>query len=300
MCYNYSGDDMKECILELKHLKKYYGKFKGIEDVSIKLNKGDIYGFIGPNGAGKSTTIRTIIGLINKTSGEIYFNGNKLDSDDINIKQKIGYLPSEINLYDDMTVKQIFDYHESFYNKNVSKKRKELVKLLKIQENKKIEDLSLGNLKKVGIVLSLMHDPELLILDEPTSGLDPIMQSVFHDILMKEKQKGTTILYSSHVLSEVSSICDKIGFIKDGKIIKEDLIENINKNNYTYLTISSSEIDRIKKDLKLEIKEENKNKIKFINNMDSNILIKKLSNYKIDELLIENISLEDLFSNYYK
>ena len=291
---------MSDCIIELKHLKKYYGNSRGIEDVSIKINKGDIYGFIGPNGAGKSTTIRTIVGLINRTSGDILFNGNELDTNDINIKSKIGYLPSEINLYDDMSVKELFDYHESFYKKDINKRRKELVKLLKIDENKRVEDLSLGNLKKVGIVLSLMHEPELLILDEPTSGLDPIMQKIFHDILLEEKKKGTTILYSSHVLNEVSNLCDKIGFIKDGIIIKEDLMENIKKNNYTYLTILSKDINKIKKDLKLEIKSENDNEIIFINNMDINVLIKKLSNYKIDKLLIENISLEDLFTNYYK
>ena len=287
-------------ILEIKHLKKYYKNIRGVEDVSLKLNKGDIYGFIGPNGAGKSTTIRTIMGLINKTSGEIKFNNNILDYNDINIKRKIGYLPSEINLYDDMTIKELFDYHASFFEKDLSKKRKELVKLLKIDEKKKIEDLSLGNLKKVGIVLSLMHDPELLILDEPTSGLDPIMQNIFHDILLKEKSKGTTILYSSHILSEVSNICDKIGFIKDGKIIKEDLIENVMKDNYTYLTIASNDIEKIKKDLNLEIISENKLEVKFINNMNINELIKKLSKYNIDKLLIENISLEDLFKNYYK
>ena len=291
---------MNKCILEIKHLKKYYGDIKGVEDVSLRLNEGDIYGFIGPNGAGKSTTIRTVIGLINKTSGNIYINGKELDRDDLETKKIIGYLPSEINLYDDMTVKELFDYHESYYNFDTSKRRKELVKLLKIDENKNVEDLSLGNLKKVGIVLALLHQPKILILDEPTSGLDPIMQSVFHNILIDEKKKGTTILYSSHVLSEVSSVCDKIGFIKEGKIIKEDSIENIRKNNYTYLTISSKNIDKIKKDLKLEIKEENNNEVKFINNIESNDLIKKLAKYDIDKLLIETISLEDLFENYYK
>lgn len=287
-------------ILEIKNLKKYYGKARGVEDVSLKLEKGDIYGFIGPNGAGKSTTIRTIMGLINKTSGTILFEGKELNSDDPIIKEKIGYLPSEINLYDDMTIKEVFDYHASFYKKDVKSKRKELVKLLKIDEKKKIEDLSLGNLKKVGIVLSLMHEPELLILDEPTSGLDPLMQSIFHDILLKEVKKGTTILYSSHVLSEVSNLCEKVGFIKDGKIIKEDKIENILKDNYTYLTISSKDIDKIKKELKLEVKEETNTYTKFINNLDSNEIIKRLSKYDIDKLLIENISLEDLFSKYYK
>ena len=128
---------MDEPIIELKRLKKYYGNSKGIEEVSFKVNKGEIYGFIGPNGAGKSTTIRTILGLINKTSGSIYIKGENLDKDDIEIKKIIGYLPSEVNLYDDMTIKQIFDYHESFYEKDLSKRRKQLVKLLKINELKK-------------------------------------------------------------------------------------------------------------------------------------------------------------------
>ena len=266
----------------------------------IKLKKGEIYGFIGPNGAGKSTTIRTIIGLINKTGGKVLINNKEYNLDDLETKQKIGYFPSEINLYDDMKVKEILDYHESFYKKETSKKRKKLVKLLKINEEKKIQDLSMGNLKKVGIVLALIHDPEILILDEPTNGLDPIMQNVLHDILKEEKEKGTAILYSSHVLSEVSNLCDKIGFIKSGKIIKEDTIENIKKENYTYLTIGSDEIDKIKEELKLEIKEEKNNEVKFINNIDINTLIKKLGKYKIDKLLIEEITLEDLFANYYR
>jgi ABC-2 type transport system ATP-binding protein len=285
---------MNDIVIELKHLKKYYGFYKGIEDVSFKINKGEIYGFIGPNGSGKSTTIRTIMGLINKTSGEIFINGKK----DID-KSIIGYLPSEINLYDDMTIKQIFDFHELYFDKNLKKRRKELVNLLKIDESKKIEDLSLGNLKKVGIILSLMHEPSILILDEPTSGLDPIMQNVFYNILLKEKEKGTTILYSSHVLSEVSNICDKVIFIKDGKIIKEDLIENIKKENYTYLKIKSKDINKIKKELDLKIYKESDNEVVFINNYDINKLIKILSKYNLDYLLIEEVPLEDLFINYY-
>ena len=291
---------MEECIIEVKHLKKYYGSNVGAEDVSFKINKGEIYGFIGPNGAGKSTTIRTILGLINKTSGSIYIKGKEFDKNDLETKKIIGYLPSEINLYEEMTIKQMLDYHQSFYKKDLNERRNELVKLLKIDEKKKIEDLSLGNLKKVGIVLALMHEPEILILDEPTRGLDPIMQNIFHDILSKEKEKGTTIIYSSHVLNEVSSICDKVGFIKNGRIIKEDLIENIKKDNYTYLTISSKDNDEIKKDLNLEIVKESKYEITFVNNLDSNTLISILSKYHIDRLLIQEIPLEDLFINYYK
>lgn len=291
---------MNNVVIEIKHLKKYYGISRGVEDVSLKINKGDIYGFIGPNGSGKSTTIRTLMGLINKTSGNIYINGKELLKDDIEVKRNIGYLPSEVNLYGDMTIEELLNYHQTFYKKDYSTRKKQLIKLLKIDKNKKIEDLSLGNLKKVGIVLSLMHEPEILILDEPTSGLDPIMQNVFHDILLKEKERGTTILYSSHVLSEVSNLCDKVGFIKEGKIIKEDLMDNIKKDNFTYLKIKSKNINDIKKELKLKVYKESCDEIIFINNMVPNELLSKLNKYNIENLLIEEIPLEDMFMNYYR
>ena len=289
---------MSDVVLEVKHLKKYYGASRGVEDVSLKIQRGEIYGFIGPNGAGKSTTIRTIMGLINKTAGDIFLFEKEFHKDDLDIKKRIGYLPSEMNLYSDMTVKQLLDYHATFYEMDCLKRRKELVKLLKVEEKKKIEDLSLGNLKKVGIVLAFMHEPEILILDEPTSGLDPIMQTVFHDLLLKEKTKGTTILYSSHVLSEVSSVCDKIGFIKDGVIIKEDFMDNIKKDHYTYLKIQSNDIDKIKKDLRV-FKESN-HEVVFMNDLKPDELLSKLSKYSIDHLLIEEVPLEDLFIHYYK
>ena len=287
-------------LLEIKHLKKYYGNIVGVEDVTLTLKQGEIYGFIGPNGAGKSTTIRTIMGLINKNEGKIFFNGEELNIDNPKVKAEIGYLPSEVNLYGNMLVKELLNYHESFYKKDTHKKRTKLVKLLKIDETKRVEDLSLGNLKKIGIVLALMHSPKLLILDEPTSGLDPIMQKVFHDILKAEKELGTTILYSSHVLSEVSNLCDRIGFIKDGVIIKEDELANIKNNNYTYLKIKSKELNEIKKELNLKVKEESETDVVFFNDLDANTLLKKLSKYDIEKLLIEEVSLEDLFMNYYK
>lgn len=290
---------MGKVIIDIQNLKKYYGKNVGVEDVSLKIEEGKIYGFIGPNGAGKSTTIRTTLGLINKDGGKIYINGKEFDKDDLDIKNDIGYLPSEINLYNDFTIKQMFDYHESFYKKDLKKRREELVSLLHIDESKIISDLSLGNLKKVGIVLALMHEPKILILDEPTSGLDPIMQKTFHDILVEEKKKNTTILYSSHVLSELSNICDIVGFIKDGKIIKEDTIENIKKDYFTYLIIKSKDIDRIKEELDLQFVKEEDGKTTFINKLDANEIIKCLSKYDIETLLIEEVSLEDLFINYY-
>jgi len=291
---------MNENILEIVNLKKYYGQSRGVEDVTIKLKKGEVYGFIGPNGAGKSTTIRTILTLLNKNNGKILIDGEELNKDNINQKEMIGYLPSEINLYEDLTVKEMLDFHESFYNKNLTKRRKELVKKLKLDVFKKIEDLSLGNLKKLGIVLALIHEPKLLILDEPTSGLDPIMQNVFYELLLEEKNKGTTILYSTHVLSELTKICDKIGIIKDGIIIKEDTVENILKNNKTYLTIESNDIEKIKKELKLKIISETDFTIKFLNDKNINEIIKQISKYELNKLLLEEVSIEDMFIEYYK
>lgn len=286
--------------IEIKNLTKYYGNILGVKNLNLNLEKGEIFGFIGPNGAGKSTTLRCIMNLINKTKGEIYVNGVLFNKDNTSLKEIIGYLPSEINLYEDLTVNEILDYHQSFYKKDLSKNRNKLVKLFKLDENKKIENLSLGNLKKLGIVLALLHEPEILILDEPTSGLDPIMQQTFYNLLIEEKKKGTTIFYSTHVLNEVAKICDRVGIIKEGNLLKIESIENLHKLNLFYVTIVSQDINKIIKDLKISQYELNNNTIKFRNTVDINILIKELTKYKINKLLIEEASLEDIFLHYYK
>lgn len=291
---------MEKNILEIKNLTKYYGKVLGVKDLSLTLNDGEIFGFIGPNGAGKSTTIRCIMNLINKTEGTVLLNGKELDKDEVFLKELIGYLPSEIHLYEDLTVKQILNYHESFYKKSIHKRRRELVKRLKLDESKKIEDLSLGNLKKLGIVLAFAHEPKLLILDEPTSGLDPIMQQVFYELLREEKDKGTTIFYSTHILSEISKICDRVGIIKEGELLKVEKVEEMQKKNLNFVMIESEEIDKIIKDLNLDVALKRNNTIRFKNNLSSDKLIKSLAKYKIDKVLIEEATLEDIFLHYYK
>lgn len=291
---------MKENILEIKGLTKYYGNILGVKDLSLTLNKGEIFGFIGPNGAGKSTTIRSIMNLINKNEGTILINGKEFVKDDIFLKKIIGYLPSEIHLYDDLTVKEMLDYHESFYSKKTRKRRVELVIRLKLDEKKKIEDLSLGNLKKLGIVLAFMHEPQLLILDEPTSGLDPIMQQLFYELLLEEKAKGTTIFYSTHVLSEISKICDRVGIIKDGTLLKIETMEEMRHKNLTFVTIESNDIHKIIKDFNLDVDIKDNKIIRFKNELSADLLIKKLTKYQIDRILIEEASLEDIFLHYYK
>lgn len=291
---------MKKCILEIQNLTKYYGKIRGVENLTLKLEEGEIFGFIGPNGAGKSTTIRSIMNLINKSSGKVFIENKEFNKDCIDIKEQIGYLPSEIYFYDDLTVKQMLDYHESFYKKDIHNRRIELVNKLQLDEKKKIEDLSLGNLKKLGIILAFMHEPKILILDEPTSGLDPIMQNIFYDLLKEEKAKGHTIFYSTHVLSEVSKICDRVGIIKEGQLIKIEKIEDLFSNSLTVVTVTSNQVSDIEKDLNIDIISKDENTIQFGNSLSHDELIKKLSKYKIDRILIEEATLEDMFLHYYK
>ena len=282
-------------MLRIENLTKYYGNIRRVEYLSLELKDGEIFGFIGPNGAGKSTTIKCIMNFINKTSGNIYINDILVEDKNYEYKNLIGYLPSEIHLYDDYTVLEMFKYSSLFYSNKALKRALELSKRLELETNKKIEDLSLGNLKKVGIVLALMHNPKLLILDEPTSGLDPIIQEEFFNILKEEKKKGTTVFFSSHVLSEIKKLCDRVGIIKEGHLIKVDTISNFNKNNYLNIHIESKDIEKISKELNIDIINNN-----FIYQGDINILINKLSKYKIDKLLINEPEIEELFIDYYK
>ena len=290
---------MKEPIIKIKNLTKYYGKIKGVENLSLELEKGEVFGFIGPNGAGKSTTIRSMLNLINKTSGEVLFNGKILDKNDIEARKEIGYLPSEINLYDDLTVKQMLDFHEGFFYKDISKKRKELVERLQLDENKKIEELSLGNLKKVGIVLAFMHEPKLLILDEPTSGLDPIIQQEFFKLVLEEKKKGTTIFYSTHILNEIAKICDRVGVIKSGNLLNIEYTKDLIEKSLSFVTITSVDCDKIINELKVGVTSREENTVVFKNSMDANLLIKVLTKYNIEKIYIEPASIEDILLHYY-
>jgi len=186
-------------IIETKNLTKYYGKARGIIDVNLTVEEGEIFGFIGPNGAGKSTTIRTLLSLIYKTSGQAKIFGLDCEADKVAILKDVGYLPSEVFYYDNMRAIDLFHYSASFYKKDCSNRIDELASLLQVNLRQKIEDMSLGNKKKVGIIQGLLHSPRLIILDEPTSGLDPLMQKTFFDLIREENKRGATVLFSSHI-----------------------------------------------------------------------------------------------------
>lgn len=270
-------------VLEIENLTKYYGKTKGVEKLNLSLNEGEIFGFIGPNGSGKSTTIRSIMKLIN-------YDG-KIERTD-----SIGYLPCEVNLYSNYKISELFEFHQKIYKKDMNKKINYLCEQLSINKEKKISELSTGNLKKVAIVLSLAHDPKLIIMDEATSGLDPIIQENFYNILKEEKEKGNTILFSSHNLNEVKKIADRIGIIKDGNLIDIKNVDEMVNDEVHYITIYTDDEKLINKYMSLY----DGKKIQLSYKEDINKLIQELSKYKIKKLLIEEASLEDIFMLYYK
>lgn len=225
--------------IETSKLTKYYGKARGIIDVDISVEEGEIFGFIGPNGAGKSTTIRTLLGLIKKSGGSASIFGMDCEKDKVKILAEVGYLPGEVFYYDNMRAIDLLRYSASFYKKDCTKRIAELADALSLDLSKKIEDMSLGNKKKVGIVQGLLHSPKLIILDEPTSGLDPLMQRTFFDLIQLENERGATVLFSSHILGEVQRICDRVAIIKEGRIVDLRSIDDLRKNSYKKVSFTA-------------------------------------------------------------
>lgn len=288
-------------VIETQNLTKYYGKARGIIDVNLKIEPGEIFGFIGPNGAGKSTTIRMLLGLIFPTSGSGKIFGKDIVKETKEIKKHIGYMPSEVNYYYKMDVHELLSYSANFYDADCKSRIKELAKTFALDINRKILDLSRGNQKKVSILQSLIHRPQLLILDEPTSGLDPLMQAKFFDILMEENSRGTTIFLSSHTLSEVQKMCRRVGIIKEGKIIAVEDIETLRKKQLRKIQVEfahSEESDEINCTGMIS-PQANKNILNFMFSGKIDALLEVLAGKEIEDLIIEEPTLEEIFMHYY-
>ena len=289
-------------VIEINQLTKNYGKARGITDITFNVEEGEIFGFIGPNGAGKSTTIRTLLSLIYPTSGNAKIFGMDSVKYAPEIKKQIGYLPSEVFYYDNMKVMDLLKYSASFYKKDCSKRIKELAEIMDLDLTKKMDDLSLGNKKKVGIVQGLLHEPKLLILDEPTSGLDPLMQQKFFELLEMENKKGATILFSSHILSEVQKLCNRVAIIKEGKLVTVEKISTLQENNYKKFKIDTkSAVGENDFNLtgvtNLEVKG---HIVSFLFKGNINLVLKKIAEMDITNIWIEEPDLEEIFLHYYE
>ena len=213
--------------IKTENLTKFYGKSRGIIDVSLSIDEGEFFGFIGPNGAGKSTLIRTLLGLIAPTSGRAEIFGRDVVTERTEILKSVGYMPSEAKFYSGMRVGEMLDLSAKLRGVDCTAEQKLLCERLELDTSRKIDELSLGNRKKVGIVTALQHNPALCILDEPTSGLDPLMQKEFYSILSERCKAGATVFLSSHILAEIARYCNRAAIIREGKILVTESVENL-------------------------------------------------------------------------
>jgi beta-exotoxin I transport system ATP-binding protein len=295
---------MIESVIKISDLTKFYGRTKGIDHINLKIGKGEIFGFIGPNGAGKSTTIRILMNLIFPTSGSAKMMGMDVIRQTKEIKKKTGYIPSDASPYSYMDVNEFLNYCIRFHNVSSAESRiSELAGIFGLDLKRKISDLSMGNRKKVSIVQSLLHNPELLIMDEPTTGLDPLMQSVFFELLRSENKKGVTIFFSSHNLAEVQMFCKRVAIIREGRIIQVEDIESLRKKQLKRVTIEFSESAGIGSFTVAGA--ENLvtgpgDVVSFMYSGLINDLVNALSGKSLKNLIIEEPSLEEIFMHYYK
>lgn len=288
-------------IIEVSNLTKYYGKSRGIVDVSFDVEEGEIFGFIGPNGAGKSTTIRLLLSLIYPTSGSARIFGKDCFKFGPEIRQEIGYLPSEVFYYEGMKVLDLLKYSASFYHKDCTQRLHELADIMELDLKRRIDDLSYGNKKKVGIVQGLLHEPKVLLLDEPTSGLDPLMQRKFFDLVREENQKGASVFFSSHILGEVQRLCSRVAIIKEGSLIDLQDIKTLQKDTYKKIRIEAKGIDegRFAIDGVMNLERED-GVVRFFYKGNINTMMRIISQREVSDLTIEEPTLEEIFMHYYE
>lgn len=288
-------------LIETSNLTKFYGKARGIKDISFSINEGEVFGFIGPNGAGKSTTIRILLALIRPSSGEAKIAGLDCTKQSKEIKKILGYVPSEVNYYDDMRVNDLLKYSARFYRKDCNQRIKELADRFELDLHKKIDSLSYGNKKKVAIIQALIHEPKLLIFDEPTGGLDPLMQNIFFETLEEEHKKGTSILFSSHILTEVQRMCDRVAIIKGGQLLKVEHVDELRKNNFKKVQLELGAAAKVNLQAEGITKVEQKgNVVDFLYSGDMKQLACLLYSNDILNFVVEDPSLEEIFMHYYK
>ena len=297
-----NADSHSRTVIELKNLTKFYGKQRGIEDVSFSVGEGEIFGFIGPNGAGKSTTIRTLLALFEPTGGSASIFGKDCVKMAAEIARDVGYLPAEAAYYDNMKVKELLAYTAALYKKDCTAKINTLCERLNLDQNRKIADLSFGNKKKVGVVAALLHSPRLIILDEPTAGLDPLVQQTFFKILAEENDRGATIFFSSHILSEVQRFCQRVAILKEGKLINIAEIKELRENGYKKVAVTAKNTippGHFKTGNIAQFAQEGVS-ASFIYKGDVDALFKELAGIDIVDAFVEEPSLEEIFLHYYE
>ena len=291
----------KEITISCKDLTKYYGSTRGIEGLDLDVRRGEIFGFLGPNGAGKTTTIRQLMGMIRPTRGSAKILGLDTWKDSVEIKLHVGNIPGDVNLYGHMRVKELLGYIDR-YRAGPDPMLAELLRRFSLDTGKRVKSLSSGNKQKVAIVLAFMHDPDILILDEPTSGLDPLKQQEFYNLLEELKERGKTVFLSSHILSEVERVCDRVGIVRDGLLADVSTIEDLMQKKVRHMDVlfrdkpTMAEFESLPQVLAVE-KYDNRMRITIQGDVDA--LIKQIAKHDVEDLTFKQPSLEDFFLSFY-
>jgi len=273
---------MSSPAIELNNLTKTYGKHRGVTNLSLTVNDGEIFGFLGPNGAGKSTTIRSMLGLLRFQEGEVKVLGRDVRTNSVEILREVGYMPSEAWFYPEMRVRDVIRFAAKMRGIDCREEAEMLCDRLQVDDTKKIEELSLGNRKKVSIVCAMQHKPRLFVFDEPTSGLDPLMQAEFFKLLTEYNAKGATCFLSSHVLSEVRKFCGRAAIIKEGKLLVTDTVEHLTKTQAKHVRL-----------VKQGVEED------FVYRGDVGTLLRELAGQDLTDVSIEEPELEEVFLHFY-
>jgi len=284
-------------VIETRGLTKYYGKILGVEDLNFSVKRGEIFGFLGPNGAGKTTTIRTLLGLLKPTSGEAYIFGKNIEDSIVEIRSQVGYIPGELALYEHLTGRQFLNYFSSLRNTDLPLLDK-LLEIFEIPLDRKIKGYSKGMKQKMGIVQAFMDDPEVVILDEPTSGLDPLLQQKFYEFILSERKNGRTMFFSSHILSEVDKICDRVAIIREGNLVALEDVDNLKSKLGKFIRLKiKGPPTTFKGPENMKIVD---GWIEFQTSDNVDRWIKEISKYTVLDLEINEFSLEDIFIRYYE
>ena len=283
--------------IETFDLTKYYGDVRGIEGLSLSVEEGDFFGFIGPNGAGKSTLIRTLLGLISATSGSAKIFGRDIVDGKIENLREIGYLPAECSFNRGMKVRDVLKFAAKMRGVDCDKEREELCRRLDLDTDRVVDELSLGNKKKVGIVCALQHKPRLYILDEPTSGLDPLMQQEFFKILKERNDEGATVFLSSHVLSEIKKYCKRAGIIREGRLVLVDTVESLGHTGVKKITLKG--VSTLPELFGIGDVTTDGEQTTFLYRGDVRELLSAISKADLSDISITDPELDEIFMNYY-
>lgn len=288
-------------ILETKNLSKTFGKFTALDGVNLNVNSGEVYGFIGPNGAGKSTTIRILLGILKASQGEAKIFGLDAWKDAVEIHKRIAYVPGDVTLWPNLTGGEVIDLFMKLRGGSNTGKREELIERFKLDPSKKCRTYSKGNRQKVALVAAFASNADLYILDEPTSGLDPLMEMIFQECVMEAKLAGKSVLLSSHILSEVEKLCDRVGIIRQGKIIETGTLQELRHLTRTHLLVETKQplvdISSLKGVHEIEQKDA---AVSFqVDSEELANVMKHVSGYGLIKLESSPPTLEDLFMRHY-